>query len=100
MDGGFRVASTPAFEREFRKTSRGNARLVAGLEELIAALARDPHNRSGEYQIKKLSGQKAGDGQWRIDCASIGCDTIFLEMKLCCIRSATAKKLINLQFAF
>lgn len=66
MNGAFRVVSTPAFEREFRKISRGDTRLVAGLEELVALLARDPHNRGGEYQIKKLAGLKAGEGQWRI----------------------------------
>jgi len=54
MNGAFRVISTAAFEREFRKISRGDARLVQGLEELIAVLATDPHNRSGEHQIKKI----------------------------------------------
>ena len=66
MNGAFRVVSTRAFEREFRRISRGDAGLVAGLEELIAVLATDPHNRSGGHQIKKLAGQKAGEGQWRI----------------------------------
>jgi hypothetical protein len=34
MNGAFRVVSTPAFEREFRKISRGDVRLIAGLQEL------------------------------------------------------------------
>ena len=66
MAAAFRVVSTPAFEREFRKTSRGKAELVEALEELIAILSEDPQNRGGRYQIKKLAGLKPGEGQWRI----------------------------------
>jgi len=69
VNGAFRVVSTPAFEREFRKISRGNAALVDALDaldELMAILREDPHNRSGRYQIKKLAGLKAGEGQWRV----------------------------------
>jgi mRNA-degrading endonuclease RelE of RelBE toxin-antitoxin system len=36
------------------------------MEELLAILRRDPHNRSGQHPIKKLTGCKAGEGQWRI----------------------------------
>jgi len=36
------------------------------MEELLAILRRDPHNRNGKYKIKKLAGYKAGEGQWRI----------------------------------
>ncbi len=66
MAGAFRVISTPAFEREFRKASRGNAALIDALDELLASLGDDPHNRSGRHQIKKLAGLKQGEGQWRI----------------------------------
>ncbi len=66
MAGAFRVISTPAFEREFRKASRGNAVLIDALDELIAILGGDPHNRSGQHQIKKLAGLQQGAGQWRI----------------------------------
>ena len=66
MAAAFRVVSTPAFEREFRKASRGKAELVEALEELIAILSEDPQNRGGRYQIKKLAGLKPGEGQWRI----------------------------------
>ncbi len=62
----FRVVTTPAFEREFRKASKGNAALLDALEELLAILREDPHNRSGQHKIKKLVGLKPGDGQWRI----------------------------------
>ncbi len=66
MPGHFRVLTTPAFEREFRKSSKGNARLLAALEELVEVLGDDPHNRSGRHNIKKLTGLKPGEGQWRI----------------------------------
>ena len=66
MAGHFRVVTTPAFEREFRKASKGNAALVEALEELLAILEEDPHNRSGKHKIKKLAGLKPGEGQWRI----------------------------------
>jgi mRNA-degrading endonuclease RelE of RelBE toxin-antitoxin system len=36
------------------------------VEELLAILQEDPHNRSGQHKIKKLAGLKPGDGQWRI----------------------------------
>jgi mRNA-degrading endonuclease RelE of RelBE toxin-antitoxin system len=66
MAGKFRVVTTPAFEREFRKASKGNAALLDAVEELLASLREDPHNRSGQHNIKKLAGLKPGDGQWRI----------------------------------
>ena len=65
MSGPFRVLTTPAFEREFRKVSKGEAAVVRALDELLAVLRQDPHNRSGQYHIKKLAGLKPGEGQWR-----------------------------------
>ena len=61
-----RDATTPAFEREFRATSRKDPALVRTLEELIEILSGDPHNRSGRHKIKKLVGLKPGEGQWRV----------------------------------
>ncbi len=66
MSGTFRVLTTPAFEREFRTTSRRDPSLLLALEELITVLSTDPHNRSGRHQIKKLSGLKAREGRWRV----------------------------------
>lgn len=62
----FRVLIAPAFERDFRKISRGQPSMVEAMEELLAILRRDPHNRSGQHKIKKLAGYKPGEGQWRI----------------------------------
>jgi mRNA-degrading endonuclease RelE of RelBE toxin-antitoxin system len=66
MPEPFSVLTTPAFEREFRKVSKGNPILLNALEELIAILGEDPYNFSGQHKIKKLVGVKPGDGQWRI----------------------------------
>ena len=62
----FRVLTTPGYERDFRTISRGRPAVADAMEALLAVLRRDPYNRSGRHQIKKLSGHKAGDGQWRI----------------------------------
>jgi mRNA-degrading endonuclease YafQ of YafQ-DinJ toxin-antitoxin module len=53
MTSQFRVLTTPTFERDFRKMSKGNPALAKALEELLAILAEDPHNRSGKHPIKK-----------------------------------------------
>jgi mRNA-degrading endonuclease YafQ of YafQ-DinJ toxin-antitoxin module len=66
MTSRFRVLTTPSFERDFRRTSKGNQVLANALEELVATLAEDPHNRSGRHPIKKLAGLRPGEGQWRI----------------------------------
>ncbi|HWZ56306.1 MAG TPA: type II toxin-antitoxin system RelE/ParE family toxin [Verrucomicrobiae bacterium] len=66
MPEPFSVLTTPAFERDFRKVSKGNPALINELEELIAVLQKDPYNHSGLHRIKKLAGVKSGDGQWRI----------------------------------
>ena len=42
MAGAFRVVTTPAFEREFRKLSHGNATLIDALEGLIATFPKIP----------------------------------------------------------
>jgi mRNA-degrading endonuclease RelE of RelBE toxin-antitoxin system len=66
MTPRFRVLTTPSFERDFRKTSKGNQALVDALDGLMATLAEDPHNRGGRHRIKKLAGLRPGEGQWRI----------------------------------
>ena len=66
MNAKFRVLTTPAFERDFRKSVKGMPSLTDALEELVRVLAEDPHNRTGLHQIKKLTSLKPGEGQWRI----------------------------------
>jgi mRNA-degrading endonuclease RelE of RelBE toxin-antitoxin system len=62
----FRVLTTAGYERDFRTVSRGRPSVADAIEELLAILRRDPYNRNGQHQIKKLTGCKAGEGQWRI----------------------------------
>ena len=66
MPEPFAVLITPAFERDFRKASKVNPILINALEELIVTLQEDPYNHSGQHKIKKLTGVKPGEGQWRI----------------------------------
>jgi mRNA-degrading endonuclease RelE of RelBE toxin-antitoxin system len=66
MAGHLRVVATPAFEREFRKLAKGNPALLGAFDELLAIVQEDPYNQSGQHKIKKLSGLKPGEGQWRI----------------------------------
>jgi mRNA-degrading endonuclease RelE of RelBE toxin-antitoxin system len=66
MSSRFRILGSPGFEREFRNIAEANSQLPAALEELLVILRNDPHNRSGQHNIKKLAQVKAGDGQWRI----------------------------------
>jgi mRNA-degrading endonuclease YafQ of YafQ-DinJ toxin-antitoxin module len=62
MTSRFLVLTTPSFERDFRKTSKGSQVLANALEELVVILAEDPHNRTGQHAIKKLAGLKPGEG--------------------------------------
>jgi mRNA-degrading endonuclease RelE of RelBE toxin-antitoxin system len=66
MVGAFRVVTTPAFEREYRKASKRKMELVGALEELLVTLRDDPYNRRGRHDTRKLVGLKPGEGQWRI----------------------------------
>lgn len=62
----FRILVTPGCERDLRAIYRGSPSMAGAMEELITILRRDPYNRSGQNQIKKLTGYKTGQGQWRI----------------------------------
>ena len=66
MAAGYRVASTPAFERGARKLIRKAPRVEDVLEILCAVLQVDPLNTSRRHNIKKLAGVEPGNGQWRI----------------------------------
>ena len=62
----YRTLTTSAFERDARRITRRNARLFSVLTRLLNVLAEDPYNNSGRHDIKKLTGLKPGEGQWRI----------------------------------
>jgi mRNA-degrading endonuclease RelE of RelBE toxin-antitoxin system len=62
----FKVLTTPGYERDLRAIARGRPSAADAMETLVAILRRDPFNRSGRHQIKKLTGCEAGEGRWRI----------------------------------
>ncbi len=62
----FRVLITPGYERDAGAISRHRPSVAAAMEQLLSILRRDQYNRSRQHQIKKLTGCKAGQGQWRI----------------------------------
>jgi mRNA-degrading endonuclease RelE of RelBE toxin-antitoxin system len=62
----YRVLTTPGYERDFHTISRGVSAAVDAMDRVLTILRRDPYNRSRQHQIKKLTGCKAGEGQWRI----------------------------------
>ena len=66
MATAFEVVTPPAFERNARRVIRRSPGLAALLEELIGILETDPYNRTRQYDIRKLTDIKPGDGQWRI----------------------------------
>jgi mRNA-degrading endonuclease RelE of RelBE toxin-antitoxin system len=66
MPSSFRLVSTSAFERDVRRRIRQSPDLMEALEAVRVILQRDPHNRTREHNIRKLTDVKRGEGQWRI----------------------------------
>jgi mRNA-degrading endonuclease RelE of RelBE toxin-antitoxin system len=66
MPSSFRLVSTPAFERDARRRIRQSPDLIESLEAVRIIPKRDPHNRTREHNIRKLTDVKLGEGQWRI----------------------------------
>ena len=62
----FHLRTTPGYERDVRSATKNNALLLDVIEMLLDVLEQDPYNKSRQYNIKKLTDVKAGDGQWRI----------------------------------
>lgn len=62
----FTVLTTLGYERDFRAILRGRPEVADAMEAVLAILRRDPYNRTGRHQIKKLTGYKPGEGQSRI----------------------------------
>lgn len=66
MPQPFLVHTSSRFLRDARKLRRQHPELVDVLEDLRAILGADPYNRTKQYDIKKLTDVKPGEGQWRI----------------------------------
>jgi len=91
----FRILTTRGYERDFRAISRGRPSVIDAMEELLAILRRDPYNRSGRHQIKKLTGCKVGEGQWRIRWKECRLRYDLLESDVVCTRFGTGRRVIN-----
>ena len=66
MTVAFSVRTTPRYERQARHLARGHADFPARQEEAVELLRGDPHNRSRQHHILKLSGVPHGQGQYRL----------------------------------
>jgi mRNA-degrading endonuclease RelE of RelBE toxin-antitoxin system len=66
MPSGFRILSTAAFDRSFKRLAKKHPEIPDVLGRLVGILATDPLNTSRQYNIKKLAGVEPGDGVWRI----------------------------------
>lgn len=66
MSSGFRVFTTPVFDRELKKFFKKDKTIVAIFEIVAEILRNDPINKSKRYEIKKLIDVKQREGQWRI----------------------------------
>ena len=66
MPSSFSLVSPSAFERDVRRRIRQSPDLMEALEAVRVILQRDPHNRTREHNIRKLTDVKRGEGQWRI----------------------------------
>lgn len=61
----FKIRTTAHFDHEYRKLFRKHQDIHAGFLKLIGALQADPYNLHQAHPIKKLTGVKTGDGQYR-----------------------------------
>ena len=62
----FSVRVTPRYERLVKKLTRRHPDLLDLISEAGEILARDPYNVTRRHHIKKLEGEAAGEGQFRL----------------------------------
>lgn len=60
------VVTTSRFDRELKKLAAKHLGIPDVFTKALGVLSADPFNSSRRYQIKKLEGIAAGDGQYRI----------------------------------
>lgn len=66
MTPPFVVRTSPRFERLFRALLKHHPELYEFHDQALSILSSDPYNRSRRHSIKKLSGVKRGNGQYRL----------------------------------
>jgi mRNA-degrading endonuclease RelE of RelBE toxin-antitoxin system len=62
----FLVVNAKHYERLARALNKRQPKFVVVQESAIEILRRDPTNRSGSHDIKKLTNVARGEGQWRL----------------------------------
>ena len=66
MSPSYRPVLSSGFKRDLRLLTQKNEALLEDTKHALSILETDPLNLSRQYQITKLKGLKAGQGQWRI----------------------------------
>ncbi len=64
------IHTTSAYERDVRKLTRRNPKLLERIEAMVEILKQEPYNISRQHNIKKLTDVAKGEGQWRIASGS------------------------------
>jgi hypothetical protein len=66
MPAPFLVRTSSHYERLARLLRKRQPKFDAAHQRTIQILGQDPTNRSGSYDIKKLTNMPKGEGQWRL----------------------------------
>jgi mRNA-degrading endonuclease RelE of RelBE toxin-antitoxin system len=66
MPSSYRILVTSFFEKDLRRQSKKDHKILTGIENLKKILETDPYNLSRRFDIRKLKGIKPGEGQFRI----------------------------------
>lgn len=62
----YRVVASSAFERDVRRLRRQRLGVYGSLLRAVEVLERDPFNRQGEANMRKLVDVPVGEGQFRL----------------------------------
>jgi mRNA-degrading endonuclease RelE of RelBE toxin-antitoxin system len=66
MPSSYRILVTSFFEKDLKRQSKKDHKVLREVENLKKILETDPYNLSRRFDIKKLKGIKPGEGQFRI----------------------------------
>jgi len=61
-----RILATSFFEKDLKRQSKKDHKILKEIENLKKILETDPYDLSQRFDIKKLKGIKPGEGQFRI----------------------------------
>ena len=66
MHPSYRILVTSFFEKDLRRQSKKDQKILKEIEKLKEILEADPYDLSRRFDIRKLKGIKPGEGQFRI----------------------------------